>query len=349
MSDNTDTGLQVLACTYISGQLDKLMKHLQGAGTAEDIEDVHQVRVACRRMRAAMRLFNDCFDEKMVAEWEKRLKKLLKSFGTARDLDVQIAFLDQTLNELSIEQKKNRPGIRRMLLRSQQQREIIQSKVIKSISEIKKKQILTNIHLQMQKHLFILKLQNPSIHSPAVYQRAYEQICRHVGELLDQCSAMNDPVNVNGHHSIRIAAKKLRYVMEICNEALKDRLKSEIKAIKKIQTLLGEIHDCDVWNSEIERFIEDERQHTIHFYGNARPFSRILAGLSFLKAERKSYRLELYEKACEYIEHLEQQAFWQKLLEMVQSHLIEKGISRENQSDGETQLSRPPLEDSDSF
>lgn len=347
MNDVVHPGLHLLACSYISRQLEKLMKHLQGAHSAEDSEDVHQVRVACRRIGAAIRLFSDCFDAKLVAMWQKQLKKLLKSFGAARDLDVQIAFLAETVKQLSSEQKKLRPGIRRMLLRRQQERDAVQAKVVKSIQIIQKKQVLTSIHLEMQKYLFILKPQKPSIQSSEVHQRAYEQIRYQLGELLDRRPAMEDPVNSAGHHSMRIAAKKLRYVMEIANEAMEDRLKSAIRTIKHIQTLLGDIHDCDVWNRDIEAFIQDERQRTVDFYGNARGFSRILPGLEYLKSERQSRRMELFEQAHDHIEQLEQQTFWEKLLEMLQSTFIQKGILSEDAQNEQTEPSPDVPKNSD--
>lgn len=313
MNKLVDPSLQVLACSYISRQLDILMMHLNGARTAEDIEDVHQVRVACRRMRAAMRLFADCFDEKRVTSWQKQIKKLLKSFGAARDLDVQIEFLTQRLKKLTPDQRKMRSGIRRMLLRWQQMRDSVQPRLIKAIDMLQKKHILTNIHLETEKTLFILKPLNPTMCSPAIERCASEQIDLHIRDLLAKRLSMDDPNDVPGHHAARIAAKKLRYVMEICNEPLDDTLKQAIKTVKNIQTLLGDIHDCDVWELDIEHFIEDERQCAIDYYGNAGPFSRILPGLEYLRAERNAHRQQLFAEAHAYFMELEQQEFWQQL------------------------------------
>ena len=340
MNGTIQPGEKILACHYISGQLDKLMEHLQGALTAKDIEEVHQVRVSCRRMRAAMRLFEDCFDAKRAANWQKRLKQLLTSFGRARDLDVQIAFLAEQLKGLSPEQKKLRPGIRRMLLRRRQQRDAVQPKIAKAIDTIRKKQVLTDIHLEMEKILFVLKSEQPSIQSKGLCQRAYEQIHTQVGQLMDRRGAMDDPNDIGGHHKVRIAAKKLRYVMEICSEAMEDVLKPAIKTVKKVQTLLGDIHDCDVWDSDIERFIEDERQRTIDFYGTARGFSRMLPGLEYLKSERHSQRQALFQQAQGLFGQLEQEAFWQKLLESLQATTLQTGTTHEDTQDDQTTSER---------
>lgn len=349
MSTQTDPGLQTLAAVYIGYQLDKLMKHLQGARTRDDVEDVHQVRVACRRMRAAMRIFAGCFEEKTVSDWQKRLKKLLKSFGTARDLDVQIMFLAQQLEQLHAEQKKMRPGIRRMLLRWQQQRDAVQPGLIKAIDTIQKKQVLTGIHLEMEKILFLLKPHKPSIQSPEVYRLAYEQIRGHVGDLMSRRTAIQDPNDVPGHHEMRIAAKKLRYIMEICSEAMDDHLKPAIKTVKKVQTLLGEIHDCDVWDNEIDAFMESEHRQTIEFYGSRRPFIRILPGLEYLKCVRQARRHELYEQTHEFMEQLDKDAFWQKLLDSLQRTYLQEEATDDIIKDDQNQQTAETGENSDSL
>lgn len=46
-------------------------------------------------------------------------------------------------------------------------------------------------------------------------------------------------------HNMRIAAKRLRYVLELTAPALGDAAAKGAREAKQIQTLLGELHDCD--------------------------------------------------------------------------------------------------------
>ncbi len=55
-----------------------------------------------------------------------------------------------------------------------------------------------------------------------------------------------DPAEVEALHDMRIAAKRLRYVLEITEPALGPSARQGAKTAKKLQDLLGEIHDCDV-------------------------------------------------------------------------------------------------------
>lgn len=344
-----DPSMQMLAAGYIDKQLAKLMLHLKDARTAQDIEDIHQARVACRRIRAALRLFHDCFEQDDLATWQKQIKKLLRSFGAARDLDVQIEFLKDILNNLDTEHKKLRPGIRRMLLRWQQQRNKIQTRVVKTIDKTQKNHLLTNIHIQMEKILFELKPLNPPIDSPAVRKRAYDEIQLRIKDFLDKLESLQRPNDITGHHALRIGAKKLRYALEVCDTAVKGMFKPAIKKIKKIQTILGDMHDCDVWNADINQFIQKEKEETIDFYGHSHPFSRILPGVLYLQQERKEHRDQLYCRANEYLNQLNEEAFWISFPQVINPDTPSEGEHQTHvQSDNNTELAETDVQNHDS-
>ena len=59
-----DSGYRLLAAKYIRRQAKQLAEQFDGVRAAEDIEFVHRARVATRRLRAALRMFDDCFARK---------------------------------------------------------------------------------------------------------------------------------------------------------------------------------------------------------------------------------------------------------------------------------------------
>ena len=67
--------------------------------------------------------------------------------------------------------------------------------------------------------------------------------------------AVLDPHNVEDLHDMRIAAKRLRYVLELTAPVFGDSAVKAAKRAKKLQDLLGEIHDCDVTIPRVERHI----------------------------------------------------------------------------------------------
>ena len=59
-------------------------------------------------------------------------------------------------------------------------------------------------------------------------------------EVLDLADKAQDPANVKALHDLRIAAKRLRYLLELTGP------EAPVKQLKRLQDMLGEIHDCDV-------------------------------------------------------------------------------------------------------
>jgi DNA-binding transcriptional ArsR family regulator len=75
-------------------------------------------------------------------------------------------------------------------------------------------------------------------------------------ELRSFSPAVLDPRNVDALHDMRIAAKRLRYVLELTAPVFGEGAESAAKHAKKLQDLLGEIHDCDVTIPRVERHID---------------------------------------------------------------------------------------------
>jgi hypothetical protein len=117
---------------------------------------------------------------------------------------------------------------------------------------------------------------------------------------------------------MRIAGKRLRYTMEIFQPAYEGRLDEFVKAVKGLQTLLGEVHDCDVWVEHWTAFVEEERDRTLAYYGHARPFGRLLVGLDYLRQERAKRREEVFGQLTAYWQELNHQALWERLIRHVQ-------------------------------
>jgi CHAD domain-containing protein len=65
-------------------------------------------------------------------------------------------------------------------------------------------------------------------------------------EVVDGLSALEDPRDAEALHDLRIAAKRLRYVLEAAAPALGPAALDGAKAARELQTVLGDLHDTDV-------------------------------------------------------------------------------------------------------
>jgi len=71
-------------------------------------------------------------------------------------------------------------------------------------------------------------------------------------ELRDFAEAALAAEAATAQHDMRIAAKRLRYVLEIVEPCFGEETRAARKAAKALQTVLGELHDCDLMLSEVE-------------------------------------------------------------------------------------------------
>jgi CHAD domain-containing protein len=81
-----------------------------------------------------------------------------------------------------------------------------------------------------------------------------------LGELCRLAARAQEPEEIVALHDTRIAAKRLRYVLEITAECFGPYAQTATKKAKEIQDLLGEIHDADEmlpWLQDVRRRLRD--------------------------------------------------------------------------------------------
>ena len=78
----------------------EVLDHATGVLNTEAIEGVHDMRVATRRLRAALEVFEPCFPPKLHRRALRDIKVLADGLGERRDRDVAIAHLEQTAERM---------------------------------------------------------------------------------------------------------------------------------------------------------------------------------------------------------------------------------------------------------
>jgi CHAD domain-containing protein len=77
----------------------EIFAHSEGVLDLDDVEAVHDMRVATRRLRAALEVFEPCFPRKRQRKALKKVKALADALGERRDADVEITLLEGLLDE----------------------------------------------------------------------------------------------------------------------------------------------------------------------------------------------------------------------------------------------------------
>jgi len=286
MKNKEDESICLFGAGVILKQVLALAQEVEGVRAGQDIECIHRMRVASRRLRCALPVFLTCLPGHKSSSWQKQIRSLTRALGAARDADVQIDLLkhiDQDLPALSF-----RPGMRRLLLRRTQKRAGLQHQIDLSLDQMEKSDVLSSLQAA-------LPTEGEIVYTDNLYKLAFQSISGRLDDFLSYEPYVDQPERVEELHAMRISAKWLRYTMEIFAPLYPRNLKSHLNATRKCQECLGEIHDCDVWTMTLPLFMEKERQRTIRYFGNTRAFSRILPGLHYFQQNRYEHRQEQYQ------------------------------------------------------
>lgn len=315
MTREADNSFRLLAAKYLRRHHRKLAAQVARLREPDDVERVHQARVAARRLRAALQLFADAFKARQVARWRKALRGLLKALGPARDLDVQIETVRGILDRTG--DRELRLGIQRLLLRLTQQRDAMQRRVVKATDRFEKSNTVARMGSALKAATAGIP-RGTALGSPQVFARTRNAIAARVRELIAFQACLANPQAAEQQHEMRIAAKHLRYTMEASSAAYGRELTPVITQVKRLQTLLGDLHDCDVWVADLERFVEQERRRTEVYFGHDWPFNLLRPGIEHLIAERRRERNALFGAVVRHWNRMEQRGQWGQLLQLLE-------------------------------
>jgi CHAD domain-containing protein len=107
-----DRPFALAAAKVVTVRADELIEHSRDVLDLDDIERVHDMRVATRRLRAVLEVFAPCFPKKKRKALIAELKELTDALGERRDRDVQLAVLAEFAAEL---QEGERASVQRLI------------------------------------------------------------------------------------------------------------------------------------------------------------------------------------------------------------------------------------------
>ena len=288
-------------------RLQRMLKESRGVRLGEDPECLHRMRVASRRLRSALTLFEPLFEGKGTRRWCREVGGLARTLGDGRDLDVQTQYLETFIAGCG--DRALRPGPERLLLRLRQRREALQRTLVASLDSFFDGPTPSAM-AEAFRGLLESDLLCGAPEEGHLGDRAAEALFPLLARLLSFSGSARCPEDVEGLHSMRIAAKRLRYAVEIFLPHLGEGGESLLDEARSLQGLLGRIHDDDVWIAFLPDFIDEERRRTVAFYGHGRPFPRLLPGLEALGKAVAADRERTYQTFLDRWEELEKRGFW---------------------------------------
>ncbi len=284
-------------CMFGAVTISKLLKgfeaQVQGVRENKDIEYVHKMRVASRKLRATIPLFENCFQKKQYKKWLKEVKKATQLLGEARDLDVQIEFIKKYMDKL--EKPTEKAGIESLLKDHKSRREKAQETVVKGLGELEASGVLAEIAGFCERTL--KELAKAPFDVDAVLKDAYWHISTRIDDFVAMETYVHQQTQAAKHHEMRIKAKWLRYTMEAYSPLYKGQLDDKIEAVKEFQDVLGGMHDDEVWIAYIPRFWTKKAKNAKpKTFGAKQTFDNFLRYIKAQKRDGYGQFVQLWDK-----------------------------------------------------
>jgi CHAD domain-containing protein len=200
------------------------------AAWGPDPEPVHRLRVATRRAAAALDAFADLLPGKTYQSARRELRRVRRAAGAARDADV---FLDGVRGWSVHQSPAARPGLHFLLGHALARRETAQVGLAAAVQEASGRTVKLFARLPDQVH---------GGRKERLSERATPTIAGRLGDLA--AAAIGSLDDDQRLHQVRIAAKRLRYSLELFIDcfppAVKDQLYPRVDAV---QDVLGQAND----------------------------------------------------------------------------------------------------------
>jgi CHAD domain-containing protein len=240
--------------------LARMLYHEAGTRLGEDIEELHDMRVATRRMRAAFDIFGAAFKPQRVKEHLKGLRSTGRALGAVRDWDVFLEKADQDIHHLSAADQEN---LTFLLEHWRAEREAARRAMIAYLDSPAYLRFVSEFNIFVTtpgKHEEVIKDGSFSGEPvPAVRAMA------HLAPVLiyTRLGAVRAFTDLIPHakivqlHALRIQFKSLHYILDFLKEILGPQNKNVLAAVKRMQDHLGDLNDAEVACQRLSLLLEN--------------------------------------------------------------------------------------------
>lgn len=196
----------------------------------DDVEHVHDLRVATRRLREALALAAPLFRRKKVAQINRRARDFGRALGERRIYDVFLEDVRKLAREHNF-------GLASFLTFLEARRDRATIEICLNYSKRK----LSRHGLE-----FLELSMRPKDQETTLASLAVPSLEAHIAELESRAPCIDDPAAHDAHHELRIKLKHLRYAAEILRSAWPAVIAPEetVAPIKEMQDALGELNDA---------------------------------------------------------------------------------------------------------
>lgn len=275
--------LRAIMRPIIAARSAALWKAEPAARAFDDPEGVHDMRVASRRLRAALDASRDLYPAPWFARLRDTVKTLTRALGDVRDADVMLAVLG--------EKHASVPGVDRLMTRVTQDRDAARVRLLALLDELAGRGVREKA----------LRRFGDETKLPQVRKRdARRLVATRATAFLALAGDLPAAGEAAALHDLRIAAKRLRYTLQMVDAAFGEPGKETLDRLTTLQDQLGEIHNLDVLldlaGTGLHALTDEALASAAA--GSPAPDAATAAGLMALVADASRERQQHYDAAA---------------------------------------------------
>ena len=199
-----------------------------------DAEAIHDLRVATRRLVAALRVWRSLIPSDARRGAIRRLRRMRRRIGRARELEVHAELLEARLPRRGA---AGRPALAAVLLRLRGRLARRRRAAAQRVSPRRVKRVLRDLEEAAG------GLRGRLLHDPAAIQEGLAEgagLAAAARASVSEAAAAPEDVRL---HEARIAVKKWRYALECLEEAAPGAAAGDVTGLRRMQRALGDVHD----------------------------------------------------------------------------------------------------------
>jgi len=230
----------------------------QPATLGGDPEGLHQMRVALRRLRAAVSLFADMLIGPRTEEMKTQFKWITQELGPARELDV---FIKRVARPVA-DGKPNGPGMAVLAKDIQRRRDEAFTRACAAVESTRFRDLVLDVAGWIEAGEWTRSTDDfvRLLREQPIVPAAADELRRRWKKIL-KAGAQLDELDPQRRHKMRIQAKKLRYASEFFGGAFPGkkamrRRKDFVVGLEKLQDALGDLNDIAVHEGLSEQIVD---------------------------------------------------------------------------------------------
>jgi CHAD domain-containing protein len=227
-----------VGCSNLRRHLATWLEHEPSARLGEDPEELHELRVAGRRIETTLRVFEPYLPKTLISQ-RPAWKTLIRTLGAVRDLDVQLARLTGFAGELRGSDAEQLAPLRERLMN---ERHAARSRMLDMLDRPSTRRLICRLRGALARSEPVrVRVDNPvaAVVAPKLIRRSFRKVRRAAQVLRKDGSA-------SAHHALRRRAKRLRYTLEAFDGFYGREAAGLLQAIRRLLKSLGSNQDAHV-------------------------------------------------------------------------------------------------------